>query len=902
MDRARGGARGTGDDARVTASGVKPVPGLRAYWTRAFLGAAVVLLAATISGLALLDRWGASRDLRYLAGTARLLALGVAKDLNQARDLLESAAMDPSLRQALAGPHPEGLRDWERVLKERLPGSLAVRLFPAAQISAVEGIPYMSYAGLDLARRAAQERRVTPVEAHKVGQPDMHLAVAGPVLDPTGNQVLGVVHLALPMSLLPSTGGLAETLGTASYRQVVGAQAVPLDPRADLPQTPPDQTLEIPESRLQVALWRAPRNRLDPPLLGTAAALYLITLGSIGVLLWLGHRRLRQDLQEDVQGFVSMIQDALRQRPVRRPSSRIAETQRAHLDLITQLRGPGAGRTPPDDRGAAPEVAPTPPATRTPAGTARGNAAQPNTLVGASRGPFPEWDACDDSTDIEGLRALDELELPDPFAAAGPAASPQGARALASGGPSAATTALASLKVPQIIFRAYDIRGRVDHELTPDHAQAIGWALASAALAGGDHTLVVGRDCRPSSPELLAALAAGARSAGIEVIDLGVVPTPVVYFACCHPEPRAGAVITGSHNPAEYNGVKPVLGGQSVDAVAIQGLRRRIETGNLIAGSGSYRRLDLIPQYLEHITHDIALARPLKVVIDCGNATASAVAPALYRALGCELIEHRCDLCAEVGEFVPDPSRPELLRPLGELVVAEEAELGLAFDGDGDRLGVVDSQGRFIPGDRVLMLLATDVLTRNPGTDVVFDVKCSGHLAEEIRRAGGRPVMWRSGHAPLKGKLRETGALIGGELSGHIIFQERWFGFDDAVYAGARLLEVLSLDPRTSAEIFSALPSGVVTPELAIPLADGEPERVMQALVDHAGELVGAELILIDGLRAELEDGWGLVRASNTQPKLTFRFEGKDQIALEGIQSRFRRLLERAAPGLRPPF
>jgi phosphomannomutase/phosphoglucomutase len=266
------------------------------------------------------------------------------------------------------------------------------------------------------------------------------------------------------------------------------------------------------------------------------------------------------------------------------------------------------------------------------------------------------------------------------------------------------------------------------------------------------------------------------------------------------------------------------------------------------------------------------------------------------------VIEHRCELCGGGDDTVTDPSVPEHLRPLGELVVAEGADLGLAFDGDGDRLGVVDSQGRFIPADRVLMLLASDVLSRNPGTDVIFDVKCSRLLAEEILRAGGRPVMWRSGHAPLKAKLREGGALIAGELSGHIIFQERWLGFDDAVYAGARLLEVLSLDPRTSQEIFDSLPSGIVTPELALELREGESARIMDAVIRHAGELEGAELILIDGLRAEFEAGWGLVRASNTEPKLTLRFEGEDQAALEAIQSRFRRLLDRAAPGLALPF
>jgi phosphomannomutase/phosphoglucomutase len=610
----------------------------------------------------------------------------------------------------------------------------------------------------------------------------------------------------------------------------------------------------------------------------------LVTLGAIGALLWLGHRGLRRDLIGDLQGLVLMVQDALRLRPIRRPRSRLAETQRAQVELMTQLRALGPTQGDRTDAAGAPgtEAGPTPEPGLEPLGSRAG-------------GDWSEWAGLEDSEEPEGQEALDELdeidemeelELPD-------ALDTQVTADDATAGP---------VRLPVAIFRAYDIRGLVERQLNAAAARAIGRALGSAALTAGDRTLMVGRDCRPSSPELAAALAAGIQGSGAEVVDLGVVPTPLVYFACCHPERHAGAVVTGSHNPPEYNGVKPVLGGRSATAEEIQGLRRRIETGDLATGSGGYRQMDPIPAYRAYIERDVALARPLRIVIDCGNATASVIAPDLYRALGCTVIERHCDLGAGLGGATADPSIPEYLRPLGELVVAEEADLGLAFDGDGDRLGVVDSAGHFIPGDRVLMLLAADVLSRNPGTDVIFDVKCSTHLAEEIRRAGGRPVMWRSGHAPLKARLRDGSALIAGELSGHLIFQERWFGFDDAVYGGARLLEVLSLDPRSSEEIFAALPSGVVTPELALPMEEGESARIIDAVIQKVGELEGAEVILIDGLRAEFAAGWGLVRASNTQPKLTFRFEGEDPAALESIQARFRQLMDLAAPGLKLPF
>ena len=899
----RGKGKGTAsaqrEEARRKSPAIAPAPGVRVYWVRSFLGSAVVLLVVALLALALVAERESSRDLSHLAGAARLLAQGIATEVARARDLLESASIDPALQAALAARRPEALRERELELQTRLPSTLAAHLFPAEQTSSVEGIPFMSYAGLDLARQAAQERRVTQVEAHKVGQPDMHLAIAGPVFDADQDRVLGVVHLALPMSLLPALEAPLIGLGTAAYRQVVGSQAVAIDSTSPAPEGGPDQAVEIPETRLQLAVWLGPRGLPDAQLLGAVAAIYLIALGLIGILLWLGHRRLRGDLLEDSQAFVLMVQDALQRRPPRGLKSRIAEIQRAQLDVMTQLRALGRVLSPRDGRLGPPAVSSAEAlAGRTPA---------PGSipLGGAMDVGSTESEGRDDSADWEASSELDEpdeLELPDPFAAgaAAPIPSEPAWPPPPRGEPRAAPMAL--VQVPESIFRAYDIRGLVGRQLTGDTLQAIGRALGSAAVAAGDRTVFIGRDCRPSSPELCAALAAGIRSAGPDVVDLGVVPTPLVYFACCHPEPHAGAIVTGSHNPPEYNGVKPVLAGKSADAEAIQALRRRIATGDLATGSGDYRRLDLIPQYREYIERDVALARDLKVILDCGNATASAVAPALYRALGCEVVERRCDPGAGMGETMPDPSVPELLRPLGDLVVAEEADLGLAFDGDGDRLGVVDSRGQFIPADRVLMLLATDVLTRNPGSDVIFDVKCTSHLAEEIRRAGGRPVMWRSGHTPLKARLRENGALIAGELSGHIVFQERWFGFDDAIYAGARLLEVLSLDPRTSEEIFAALPSGIVTPELGLPLEEGEPERVMQSVVRHAGELEGAELILIDGLRAEFETGWGLVRASNTQPKLTFRFEGEDQATLEEIQSRFRRLMERAAPGLALPF
>jgi phosphomannomutase/phosphoglucomutase len=460
-----------------------------------------------------------------------------------------------------------------------------------------------------------------------------------------------------------------------------------------------------------------------------------------------------------------------------------------------------------------------------------------------------------------------------------------------------------SSTVPAEIFRAYDIRGIVGRDLTPSLMRDIGRAVGTEASAVGDKTVIVGRDTRLSGPELSEALMEGGRGSGCDVLDLGVVPTPLLYFATRYQGETSGAMVTASHNPEEYNGLKVVIGGHSLAGERVAALRERILNGDFTRGSGQYRAGDLVDDYIGHIKRDVTVARTLKVVVDCGNAAASAVAPDLYRALDCQLVELNCNPDAGFPDGrVPDPTRPESLAAVQHAVVAQGADLGLAFDGDGDRLGVIDSAGKIIWPDRLLMLMAADVLSRHPGTDVVFDVKCSHHLATEVLRNGGRPVMWRSGHSPLKAKLHETGALLAGEWSGHIMFRERWYGFDDALYAGARLLEVLAFDPRPSSEVFAALPEAVGTEELILPLHEGESTRIMTAVMEHAPRLGGVDLNSVDGLRVEFEHGWGLVRASNTQPALMFRFEGDDETELERIQELFRRLMNRAAPELKLPF
>jgi phosphomannomutase/phosphoglucomutase len=374
-----------------------------------------------------------------------------------------------------------------------------------------------------------------------------------------------------------------------------------------------------------------------------------------------------------------------------------------------------------------------------------------------------------------------------------------------------------------------------------------------------------------------------------------------MYFATHHLETGTGVEITGSHNPPEYNGLKIVIGGETLSGEAIQALGTRLAGGNLISGEGDVDRRDVLADYVDRVAQDVLLHRPLRVVVDCGNGVAGETAPQLLRAIGCEVEELFCDVDGNFPNHHPDPTVPENLEALISYVKMQRADVGIAFDGDGDRLGVVDSQGKIIWADRQLMLFARDILSRQPGEDIIFDVKCTSALADVISEAAGVPRMWKTGHSLIKAKLKETGAPLAGEMSGHLFFNDRWYGFDDGMYAAARLLELLSGDERSSADVFADLPEGVSTPELRLDLAEGEPARVMAELSARA-DFAEARVTDIDGLRVDFPDGWGLVRASNTQPSLVMRFEGRDEATLGRIKERFRELLLAVKADLRLPF
>jgi phosphomannomutase/phosphoglucomutase len=451
------------------------------------------------------------------------------------------------------------------------------------------------------------------------------------------------------------------------------------------------------------------------------------------------------------------------------------------------------------------------------------------------------------------------------------------------------------------IFKAYDIRGIVGRTLTVAAVEAIGRAIGTEAQARGRRSIVIGRDGRLSGPELAGALARGIRASGADVIDVGQVATPMLYYAAHHLGTLTGVMVTGSHNPPDYNGLKVMIAGETLAGDSIQALRRRIERHDLAAGDGSYRSEEIRASYLERIASDLKLARPLRVAVDCGNGVAGATAPELYRRLGCEVRELYCEVDGTFPNHHPDPSQPGNLQDLIATLRTGGFDLGLAFDGDGDRLGVVTRQGEIIFPDRQLMLFAADVLTRCPGAEIIFDVKSTRNLFAWITRHGGKPVMWKTGHSFIKKKLQESGAPLAGEMSGHVFFKERWYGFDDGLYAGARLLEILAREPDLDAAL-ARLPNALSTPELHLQLAEGENYTLMDRLRETARFAGAREVITIDGLRVEYADGFGLARPSNTTPVIVLRFEADDETALQRIQQDFRRVILAVKPDAKLPF
>ncbi|MDB5876841.1 MAG: putative phosphomannomutase/phosphoglucomutase [Variovorax sp.] len=445
------------------------------------------------------------------------------------------------------------------------------------------------------------------------------------------------------------------------------------------------------------------------------------------------------------------------------------------------------------------------------------------------------------------------------------------------------------------IFKAYDIRGVVPATLDPEIAEALGKAFGSAARAAGEKSVAVGRDGRLSGPSLVEALIRGLVATGVEVIDIGAATTPMLYFAA-NTVATSGIQVTGSHNPKDYNGFKMVLAGRAIYGDEIQNLRKVMEADSAnLAEGGSVRKVDVLEAYTKRIVGDIKLARPMKIVVDSGNGIAGASAPDILRAIGCEVTELFSEVDGDFPNHHPDPSKPENLKDLIAALKSGDAELGLAFDGDGDRLGIVTREGNNIYPDRQMMLFAQDVLSRVPGGTIIYDVKCSQRLGPAIEAAGGVPMIYKTGHSLIKAKMKEIDSPLGGEMSGHIFFKERWFGFDDGTYAGCRLLEILSKSPNAST-VLDGLPTSFSTPELNVKCAEGEPHGLVDQLVKTVNFPAPAVISTIDGVRVDWPDGFGLIRASNTTPVLVMRFEGQTEEALHRIETDMLALLKTVKP------
>jgi len=452
------------------------------------------------------------------------------------------------------------------------------------------------------------------------------------------------------------------------------------------------------------------------------------------------------------------------------------------------------------------------------------------------------------------------------------------------------------------IFRAYDIRGVVETALTPEAVRKIGQAFASEALRQKQNTVVIGRDGRLSSPMLSEALSDGLRAGGCDVVDVGMVPTPVLYYATHKFKTGTGIMVTGSHNPPQYNGLKMLIAGNTMYGDGITALYTRIVEGDLATGAGNYETRDIVPEYIDTIVSDIKLAKTLRVAVDCGNGVAGAIAPELFRKLGCEVTELFCDVDGTFPNHHPDPSKPENLEDIKQAIAADKLDIGLAFDGDGDRVGIIDDQQKIIWADRQMMLYAADVLSRKPGAQIIFDVKSSSNLGKEIARLGGEPLMWKTGHSFIKAKMKETGAELAGEMSGHVFFKERWFGFDDGLYSAARMLEIISKRSEAASVVFAELPDSFNTPELQIHFEQDGAHYTFMDKFKQSADFGKADIITIDGLRVNFADGWGLIRPSNTTPSLVLRFEANNQKTLDEIQAKFKQELLKLDSEIKLPF
>jgi len=778
---------------------------------------------------------------------------------------LEVIARSPDVINNFSLPESENIKQLEASLTTILPKAIGIRLLPIGTLDIdPDSVPPISNVTLELLRNSGRGRKQSP-EVVRVGQPDQYIAMVENVVASNG-KIVGYVLAGIDISIInDGLQNIRSIPGYIEFRQEYSGTVHVLGSVGDASLKSGDalNISSLEDSLWQMAYWPHPDEDFSA---GQEQMIFIAGLTTIFLLIsifgFIAYQKINNTLSNDASTLMRLILENS-DGSVEVPANGF--TLRIFFDMAYTLQRANNDRL-------AKKQAKKPTKKKT-------DKQQPSQGEFVSSPPdvVPESVVVPEETKEAASEQLDTseaLEVADEDRHEAVSAS---------------------------IFRAYDIRGIVGETLTVDAVRWIGQAIGSEAFERGEQTVIVGRDGRNSGEELIQALKEGLLSSGRDVIDIGMVPTPLLYFATHYLQSHSGVMLTGSHNPPNYNGLKIVLAGDSLHGDEITELYNRIRRRDLLSGEGSETSNDIMADYVNNITGDIALAQPLKVVIDAGNGVAGAVAPLLFQALGCEVVGLHCDVDGNFPNHHPDPSKPENLEDLCIAVVKEQADIGIAFDGDGDRLGVVDSQANIIWADRQMMLFSKDVLSRHPGADIIFDVKCSRHLQKTIKQNNGRPIMWRTGHSFIKAKMKETGALLAGEQSGHIFFKERWYGFDDGLYAAARLLEILSNDVDKSADIFAKLPDSITTPELNLEMADDVKFEFIEKLAQE-GDFAGGKVTDIDGIRIDYSTGWGLVRASNTTPCLVIRFEAETDQDLKNIQAVFRQQLLRFDSKLKLPF
>jgi phosphomannomutase/phosphoglucomutase len=833
------------------------------------LSQALIVVVATVLALALvffLILQPASE--RQFEVAAQAAADNAASRVNGYLSLLQQSVQGLATQPGLVDTVSNGgnLSQAAKQLQDSLPGLAAVYLFPRSAIPrSATNDPMLGFAGLELARKAETGRPLFPDAFPRDNRWFIHLAA--PVKIAGDNPVAGTLLMVFDATSLQPLLDDGQNNGALALRQTVsGTTSTLLSQANGLTQSGGGEPRIVTLRNPDWSIAYTPAGQAQMPINILFAALLLaVPLLVAAIAVWVLLNSAKRSLRQDTTLVIEWAHKAYSGERSKLPTlhwdaaASIAEVL-YRLSQVVEKRVSKAGE------GARPAA------------------------TGKKR-PAADAEPLFQDKDLPDVDMLDGDE--DVLGFGGSSAEPLfGADALPDVEEQDEPLALSA-----DIFRAYDIRGIVGESLTESGVELIGRAIGSEALARGVSTLCVGYDGRHSSPVLADAVARGLMSSGCSVIHIGAVPTPVLYFATHQLDTGSGVMVTGSHNPSNYNGLKIMLGGETLSGDAIKALHQRILDGNLAQGNGSQSSEDVRRAYLDTIVGDIAVAAPLKVVVDAGNGIAGELGPMLIDELGCDVIPLYCDVDGDFPNHHPDPGKPENLRDLITKVQKEGADLGIAFDGDGDRIGVVTNRGRIIWPDRLLMLFARDVVSRNPGADVLYDVKCSRRLAGVISQAGGRPVMWKTGHSLMKAKMRETGALLAGEMSGHIFFAERWYGFDDGLYAAARLLEILGIEDRHSDEVFEDFPEDLSTPELNIEVTEASKFGIVERL-SAQGDFGDGNISTIDGVRVEYGDGWGLCRASNTTPALVLRFEAESEEALERIKAVFREQLRQVAPEL----